>query len=70
MTTDHQIKDEKISTWSWGEINKYEYLASEEILLYNQKQIIKQTKFTYSLLRKVFEKQVKTIEDHERNKLK
>ena len=70
MTTDHQIKDEKISTWSWGEINKYEYLTSEEILLYNQKQIIKQTKFTYSLLRKVFEKQVKTIEDHERNKLK
>ena len=69
MTTDHQIKDEKISTWSWGEINKYEYLTSEEILLYNQKQIIKQTKFTYSLLRKVFEKQVKTIEDHERNKL-
>ena len=70
MTTDHQIKDEKISTWSWGEINKYEYLTSEEILLYNQKQIINKTKFTYSLLRKVFEKQAKTIEDHERNKLK
>ena len=70
MTTDHQIKDEKISTWSSGEINTYEYLTSEEILLYNQKQIIKQTKFTYSFLRKVFEKQAKTIEGHERNKLK
>ena len=51
MTIDHQIKDEKlqydinreaakISTLSSGKINKYEYLTGEEILPFNQKQII------------------------------
>ena len=34
-----------------------------EILLSNQKQIIEQTKFTYSSLEKAFEKQTKRIED-------
>ena len=46
---------------------KYEYLPGEEILPSNQRQIIEQTKFTYSPLRKAFEKQtqeeVKTIKD-------
>ena len=53
----------KISALSSGKIDKYEYLPGEEILASNQKQIIKQAKFTYSPLRKAFEKQIKTIED-------
>ena len=36
-----------------------------QILLSNQKQIIKQAKFTYCPLVKAFEKQTKTIEVHE-----
>ena len=67
MTTDDQIVDEKlqydinreaakISALSSGKIEKYEYLTGEVILPYNQKQIIEQAKFTYSLLGKAFEK--------------
>ena len=70
MTIDDKIRDEKlqfdinrkalkISTLSSGKINNYEYLADEEILPSNQKQIIEQAKFTYSPLRKTFEKQTK-----------
>ena len=70
MTTDDKIRDEKlqfdinrkalkISTLSSGKINNYEYLTDEEILPSNQKQIIEQAKFTYSPLRKTFEKQTK-----------
>ena len=53
----------KISALSSGKIHKYEYLTGEDILLSNQQQIIEQAKFTYSLLGKAFEKQIKTIED-------
>ena len=74
MTIEDQIKDEKlqydinrgaakISALSSGKIDKYEYLTGEEILPSNQKQIIEQAKFTYSLLGKAFEKQTKTITD-------
>ena len=74
MTIDDQIRDEKlqydnnretakISALSSGKIDKYEYLTDDEILPFNQKQIIEQTKFTYSPLGKAFEKQKKTIED-------
>ena len=41
----------------------FEYLTGEEILPYNQQQMIEQAKFTYSPLGKAFEKQTKTIED-------
>ena len=72
MTTEDQIRDEKlqydinkeaakISALSSGEIDKYEYLTGEEILSSNQQQIIEQTKFIYSPLRKAFEKQTKII---------
>ena len=72
MTIDDQIKDEKIqydinreaakiSALSSGKINKYEYLLGEEILPFNQKQIIEEAKFTYSPLGKAFEKQTETI---------
>ena len=74
MTIDDQIRDEKlqydinreaakISALSSGKIHKYEYLTGEDILPSNQQQIIEQAKFTYSLLRKAFEKQIKTIEN-------
>ena len=40
----------KISALSSVKIDKYEYLTGEEILPFNQQQIIEQTKFTYSAL--------------------
>ena len=74
MTIDDQVKDEKIQndisreaakipSLSLGKFNKYEYLTGEEILPSNQKQIIDQAKFTYSPLRKAFQRQTKTIKD-------
>ena len=71
MTTDDQIRDQKlqyninweaakISALSSNKIGKYEYLIGEEILPSNQKQI-QQVKFTYFLLEKAFEKQIKII---------
>ena len=74
MTIDDQIRGEKLqydinreaaklSALSSDKISKYEYLTGEETLPSNQKQIIKQAKFTYSTLGKAFEKQVKTTED-------
>ena len=74
MTINDQIRDEKlqyninreagkISALSSGRIHKCEYLTGEDILPFNQQQIIEQTKFTYSPLGKAFEKQIKAIED-------
>ena len=53
----------KISALSSGKIDKYEYLTCGEILPSNQQQIIEQAKFTYSPLRKAFEKQTQIIGD-------
>ena len=80
MKIDGQIRDEKLQydinmeaaiIWalSSNKIGKYKYLTGEEILPSNQK-LIEQTKFTYFRLGKVFEKQIKTIEGQEKNKLK
>ena len=66
MTIDDQIRDEKlqydinreaakISALSSNKFNKYEYLTGEEILPFNQKQMIEQGKFTYSPLGKAFQ---------------
>ena len=74
MKINDQIGDEKlqydinrksaeVSDLSSGKIDKYKYLTGEEILPYNQKQIIEQTKFTHSPLGKPFEKQIKWFED-------
>ena len=49
----------KISALSSNKFNKYEYLTGEQILPSNQKQMIEQTKFTYSPLGKAFAKQIK-----------
>ena len=63
-------KAAEISALSSDKIDKYEYLTGKEILPYNQHQIIEQAKFTYSPLRKAFEKQIKTIADQGKNKLR
>ena len=81
MTMEDQIKVEKlqydinreaakISSLSSSKIHKYEYLTGEEILPYNQQQIIEQAKFTYSSLGKAFKKQTKTIEDQGEKQIK
>ena len=80
MTIDDQIENEKlqydinreatkISALSSGKTGKYDYLIEEEILPFNQKQIIEQAKFTYSPLGKAFEKKAKTIEDQEKKQV-
>ena len=53
-----------------GKIDKYEYLAREEILTSDQNKIKEQAKFIYSSLEKAFEKQAKTIKYQGNNKLK
>ena len=69
MTIHDNIRDEKlqyninrkaakISALSSGKIDKYEYLTGEEMLPFNQRQIIEQVKFAYSFLGKAFEKQI------------
>ena len=81
MTIDDQIRDEKqlqnidreaakLSALSSCKTDKYECLTGEEILPSNQKQIIEQAKYTYSHLRKAFEKQTKTIEDQGKKQIK
>ena len=77
MTIEDQTKDEKLKydinreaakilALLSGEIDKYEYLTSEEIV----QQITEQAKFTYSPSGKAFEKQLKTIEDQGQNQEK
>ena len=74
MTIDDPIRDKKleydinreaaeISALSTDKIDKYEHLTGKEILPSNQQKITEQAKFTYSPLRKAFEKATKTIED-------
>ena len=46
----------KISAVSSGKTDKYEHLTGEEILPFNQRQIIEQAKFTYSNLEKYLKK--------------
>ena len=81
MTINDQIRDEKlqyhinreaakISALSSGKIHKLEYLTGEDILPSNQQQIIEQARFIYSLLRKVFEKQMEIIEDQREKQIK
>ena len=64
------IEKLQISALSSGKINKYEYLTDEEILHSNQQQIIEQAKFTYSPLRKAFEKQAKIIKGQGEKQIK
>ena len=81
MTIGDQIRDKKlqydinrettiISALSSGKIDKYECLTGEEILPSNQQQIIEQTKFSYSLLGKIFLEQTKMIKDQGEKQIK
>ena len=67
MAIDDEVRDEKmqydinreaanLSTLLSGKLDKYENLSGEEIVPFNQKQIIKQAKFAYSHLEKASEK--------------
>ena len=71
MTIDDKIRDEilqydinregvEISALSSGKVDKYEYLAGEEILPADQR-MIEQAKFPYSPLGKALEKQIKQL---------
>ena len=79
MTIDDKIRDEKLqydikkeaakmSALLSGKIDKFEDLTGEEILISDERRVIEQTKFLYSPLGKAFEKQIKTIQDQEKNK--
>ena len=81
MTIDDKIRggklqydiNRKVSALSSCKIDKYEYLTGEEILPPNQSRVTEQdllTRFTYSPIVKAFEKQIKTIEDQWKNKMK
>ena len=74
MKIDDKIRDEKlqyninreaakISALSSGKIDKYEYVIGEEKIPPEQRRVIDQAKFAYSLLEKAFEKETKTIEE-------
>ena len=79
MTIDDKIRDEnlqydinreaaKISAFSSGKIDKYEYLTGEEMLPSDQRRVIEQAKFTYSPLGKALEKQIKKLKNKEYRK--
>ena len=79
MTTDGKIRDEKLqcrinrgaekrSALSSGQINKYEYITGKEIILSDQRRVIKQAKFIYSPIGKALEKQLKMLENQGKNK--
>ena len=60
----YNIKKEaaKISALSSAKIDKYEHLTREEIVPFNQRQIIEQAKFAFSPLGKCFEKQTENFD--------
>ena len=68
MTTDDKIRDEKLqydinreaakSALSSKKIEKYEYFTGEEILSFNQRQIVEQDKLAHYSLGKAFQKQI------------
>ena len=81
MAIDDKIRDEKlqydinkeaakISALFSGKIDKYEYLAGDEIVPSNQRQIIEQAKFLYSPIGEAFEKQTKLIEEQREKQIK
>ena len=81
MTTDDKIRDQspkydfnreaaKLSALSLGRIDKCEYFADGDILPVHQDRMMKQANFSYSLLGKSFEIQIKTIEDQKKKKKK
>ena len=81
MIVDNKIIDEKleydskregakISALSSVKIDHFGYLTGEKILPPDPKKVIDPAKFTYSLLLKAFEKQIKSIEDQAEKQIK
>ena len=70
MTVQYYKEAEKTSFSSSSKIDKYVYLTGKEILRPDQGRMIEQLKFTCIPLGKDLEKQIKTIEDQGKNKLK
>ena len=79
MTIDNKIRDEnlqydsngeaaKISAFSSGKIDKYEYYTGEDMLLSDQRRVIEQAKFTYFPLGKALEKPIKKLKNKEYRK--
>ena len=62
ILTEKQQKKTKTAL-SPGKIDKFEYLAGEEILQHDEGRVIEQGKFTYSPLEIALQKQTKTTED-------
>ena len=68
MTTDDKIRDQKLQydinretekpALSSKKIEKYEYFTGEEILSFNQRQIVEQDKLVHYPLGKAFQKQI------------
>ena len=60
----------KISTSTSSKIDECEYLTEEKILPSRKGRIMGQVKLTYSSLRKVFKKQIKTTENYGEKQIK
>ena len=60
----------KISVLSSGKIDKYEHLVDEQILPPDKRRVIEQANLAYFPLGKAFEKQIKTIEEQDKNQIK
>ena len=77
MAIDDEIRDEKLqydinreaakAALSSGKIEKYQYLAGEEMLPSDQRRVTEQAKFAYAPLREALEKQREAIEDQGKN---
>ena len=81
MTIGDTIRDEKLqydvnseavktSAILSGKTDNYEYFTGEEILPPDQRRVIEQGNFTFSQLWKALERQIRTIEDQGRKKIK
>ena len=81
MTIGDTIRDEKLqydvnseaakaSALLSGKTDKYEYFTSDEILPPDQRRVIEQGNFTFYQLWKALERQIRTIEDQARKKIK
>ena len=61
-------KAAKISALSFNNLNKYEYLTGEDLVL--KPSTVKQAKFEYSPLGEIFTKELKEVEDKKERLLK
>ena len=69
LLTEKQEKYQ-LSALSSGKTDKYEYLTGEQILPPDKRRVIEQAKLAYFPLGKAFGKQIKTIEEEDKNQIK